>query len=154
MHPGEGGIHAVEFYLSRARGLRLHELTCLALTCALDLAPYLLRYVLSFSTCASRASRSLMWASLECLDDGTMGFIGLLLDCCLWVVLWIGGVDPWPLHCVADASVHFGIRSCMLLGWPFVWLLISLVLLLLASISYSHIRVFAIPLCPHPSFSP
>uniref|UniRef100_A0ACD5ZCK1 Uncharacterized protein n=1 Tax=Avena sativa TaxID=4498 RepID=A0ACD5ZCK1_AVESA len=45
---GEGDTHVVEFYLSRGRGLRLHELACLALSRALDLAPYLLRYVLNY----------------------------------------------------------------------------------------------------------
>ncbi|XP_071685110.1 midasin isoform X2 [Lolium perenne] len=45
---GEGDTRVVEFYLSRGRGLRLHELACLALSRALDLAPYLLRYVLNY----------------------------------------------------------------------------------------------------------
>ncbi|KAK1694589.1 hypothetical protein QYE76_011286 [Lolium multiflorum] len=45
---GEGNTRVVEFYLSRGRGLRLHELACLALSRALDLAPYLLRYVLNY----------------------------------------------------------------------------------------------------------
>ncbi|XP_062201313.1 midasin-like isoform X2 [Phragmites australis] len=45
---GEGDIRVVEFYLSRGRGMRLHELACLALARALDLAPYLLRSVLSY----------------------------------------------------------------------------------------------------------
>jgi midasin len=40
---GEGDLRVVEFYLSRGRGLRLHEIACLALARALDLAPYLLR---------------------------------------------------------------------------------------------------------------
>jgi midasin len=40
---GEGDPRVVEFYLSRGRGLRLHELACLALARALDIAPYLLR---------------------------------------------------------------------------------------------------------------
>ena len=40
---GEGDVRVVEFYLSRGRGMRLHELACLALTRALDIAPYLLR---------------------------------------------------------------------------------------------------------------
>jgi midasin len=41
---GEEDVRVVEFYLSRGRGLRLHEVACLALARALDLAPYLLRY--------------------------------------------------------------------------------------------------------------
>uniref|UniRef100_A0A0E0M8B9 Midasin n=1 Tax=Oryza punctata TaxID=4537 RepID=A0A0E0M8B9_ORYPU len=45
---GEGDVRVVEFYLSRGRGLRLHELACLALARALDLAPYLLRYLLNY----------------------------------------------------------------------------------------------------------
>ncbi|KAL6643149.1 hypothetical protein ACP70R_021330 [Stipagrostis hirtigluma subsp. patula] len=45
---GEADVRVVEFYLSRGRGLRLHELACLALARALDLAPYLLRSVLSY----------------------------------------------------------------------------------------------------------
>ncbi|KQJ96949.1 midasin [Brachypodium distachyon] len=45
---GGGDYRVVEFYLSRGRGLRLHELACLALSRALDLAPYLLRYVLNY----------------------------------------------------------------------------------------------------------
>ncbi|TVU30479.1 hypothetical protein EJB05_22106, partial [Eragrostis curvula] len=45
---GEEDIRVVEFYLSRGRGLRLHEVACLALARALDLAPYLLRSVLSY----------------------------------------------------------------------------------------------------------
>ncbi|KAF8672677.1 hypothetical protein HU200_049372 [Digitaria exilis] len=45
---GEGNVHVVEFYLSRGRGLRLHELACLALARSLDIAPYLLRSVLSY----------------------------------------------------------------------------------------------------------
>ncbi|KAL6842329.1 hypothetical protein ACP4OV_027756 [Aristida adscensionis] len=45
---GEGDARVVEFYLSRGRGMRLHELACLALARALDLAPYLLRSVLSY----------------------------------------------------------------------------------------------------------
>jgi midasin len=40
---GEADTRVAEFYLSRGRGLRLHELACLALSRALDLAPYLLR---------------------------------------------------------------------------------------------------------------
>jgi midasin len=40
---GEGDVRVVEFYLSRRRRLRLHEIACLALARALDLAPYLLR---------------------------------------------------------------------------------------------------------------
>ncbi|WVZ59171.1 hypothetical protein U9M48_009362, partial [Paspalum notatum var. saurae] len=47
---GEGDVRVVEFYLSRGRGLRLHELACLALARALDLAPYLLRSVLNYFT--------------------------------------------------------------------------------------------------------
>ncbi|GJN20773.1 hypothetical protein PR202_gb08191 [Eleusine coracana subsp. coracana] len=39
---GEEDVRIVEFYLSRGRGLRLHEVSCLALARALDLAPYLL----------------------------------------------------------------------------------------------------------------
>uniref|UniRef100_A0A0E0EYL8 Midasin n=1 Tax=Oryza meridionalis TaxID=40149 RepID=A0A0E0EYL8_9ORYZ len=45
---GEGDLRVVEFYLSRGRGLRLHEIACLALARALDLAPYLLRYLLNY----------------------------------------------------------------------------------------------------------
>ncbi|RCV42665.1 hypothetical protein SETIT_9G233700v2 [Setaria italica] len=45
---GEGDVRVVEFYLSRGRGLRLHELACLALARALDIAPYLLGSVLSY----------------------------------------------------------------------------------------------------------
>ncbi|KAI5016290.1 hypothetical protein ZWY2020_006141 [Hordeum vulgare] len=45
---GEGDTRVVEFYLSRGRGLRLHELACLALSRALDLAPYLIRCVLKY----------------------------------------------------------------------------------------------------------
>ncbi|CAL4925261.1 unnamed protein product [Urochloa decumbens] len=45
---GEGDVRVVEFYLSRGRGLRLHELACLALARSLDIAPYLLRSVLSY----------------------------------------------------------------------------------------------------------
>jgi midasin len=39
----EGDVRVVEFYLSRGRGMRLHELACFALARALDIAPYLLR---------------------------------------------------------------------------------------------------------------
>uniref|UniRef100_A0A0E0QZY3 Midasin n=1 Tax=Oryza rufipogon TaxID=4529 RepID=A0A0E0QZY3_ORYRU len=45
---GEGDLRVVEFYLSRGRGLRLHEIACLALARALDLAPYLLRHLLNY----------------------------------------------------------------------------------------------------------
>uniref|UniRef100_M8BCY6 Midasin n=1 Tax=Aegilops tauschii TaxID=37682 RepID=M8BCY6_AEGTA len=45
---GEGDARVVEFYLSRGRGLRLHELACLALSRALDLAPHLIRRVLKY----------------------------------------------------------------------------------------------------------
>ncbi|KAM3408334.1 hypothetical protein ACQJBY_001473 [Aegilops geniculata] len=45
---GEGDTRVVEFYLSRGRGLRLHELACLALSRALDLAPHLIRRVLKY----------------------------------------------------------------------------------------------------------
>ncbi|PVH31778.1 hypothetical protein PAHAL_9G230700 [Panicum hallii] len=44
----EGDVRVVEFYLSRGRGMRLHELACFALARALDIAPYLLRSVLSY----------------------------------------------------------------------------------------------------------
>lgn len=40
---GERDVRVIEFYLSRRRLLRLHEIACLALARALDLAPYLLR---------------------------------------------------------------------------------------------------------------
>ncbi|KAF3328833.1 midasin [Carex littledalei] len=41
-------IRVLDFYLLRGRGLRLHEVACLALCRALDLAPFLLRCVLNY----------------------------------------------------------------------------------------------------------
>ncbi|KAJ0981578.1 hypothetical protein J5N97_009833 [Dioscorea zingiberensis] len=45
---GEEDVHVVDFYVRRGRGLRLHELASLALVRALDLAPFLLGYLLSY----------------------------------------------------------------------------------------------------------
>ncbi|XP_064960659.1 midasin-like isoform X3 [Musa acuminata AAA Group] len=45
---GEDDLHVIDFYVTRGRGLRLHELASLALCRALDLAPFLLRCVLNY----------------------------------------------------------------------------------------------------------
>ncbi|KAJ3690228.1 hypothetical protein LUZ61_019392 [Rhynchospora tenuis] len=45
---GEEETRVLDFYLRRGRGLRLHEIACLALCRALDLAPFLLRCILNY----------------------------------------------------------------------------------------------------------
>ncbi|KAJ4774203.1 Midasin [Rhynchospora pubera] len=45
---GEEEPRVLDFYLRRGRGLRLHEIACLALCRALDLAPFLLRCILNY----------------------------------------------------------------------------------------------------------
>ncbi|KAJ3682433.1 hypothetical protein LUZ60_015006 [Juncus effusus] len=45
---GEQDFRVVDFYVGKGRGLRLHELACLALCRALDLASFLLRCVLNY----------------------------------------------------------------------------------------------------------
>ncbi|RWW61597.1 hypothetical protein BHE74_00031342 [Ensete ventricosum] len=44
---GEVDLHVIDFYVTRGRGLRLHELASLALCRSLDLAPFLLRLFIS-----------------------------------------------------------------------------------------------------------
>lgn len=44
---GEDEICVIQFYAGKGRLLRLHELACLALCRAFDLAPFLSRYVFS-----------------------------------------------------------------------------------------------------------
>lgn len=39
---GDEEMHVIDFYVGRRRGLRLHELACLAFSRALDLAPFVL----------------------------------------------------------------------------------------------------------------
>ncbi|KAM0949589.1 putative cobaltochelatase [Dioscorea sansibarensis] len=45
---GEEDVRVVDFYVGRGRGLRLHELASLAFVRALDLAPFLLGFLLSY----------------------------------------------------------------------------------------------------------
>jgi len=43
----DGIVNVIEFYSQQGRGLDLHELTCLAFCRALDMAPFLLRFLSS-----------------------------------------------------------------------------------------------------------
>ncbi|PKA58467.1 hypothetical protein AXF42_Ash013973 [Apostasia shenzhenica] len=45
---GEEDINIIDFYIARRRSLKLHELACLAFCRALDMSPFLLKYVLSY----------------------------------------------------------------------------------------------------------
>ncbi|KAG0491119.1 hypothetical protein HPP92_007982, partial [Vanilla planifolia] len=57
---GEEDMHVVDFYAGRHRGLKLHELACLAFCRAVDLAPFLLQYVLIYFQSSPPPFRRLM----------------------------------------------------------------------------------------------
>ncbi|PKU87347.1 hypothetical protein MA16_Dca021295 [Dendrobium catenatum] len=57
---GNEDMDVIDFYVRRRRGLRLHELACLAFCRAMDLAPFLLTYLLTYFQFAPAPFRRLL----------------------------------------------------------------------------------------------
>ncbi|XP_073008545.1 midasin isoform X3 [Typha latifolia] len=110
---GEDDLRVVDFYVGRERGLRLHELTSLALCRALDLAPFLLRCVLNYFKSSAPPFKRLISLQLASPITAKSQDASLLLDATRVPYRFLT-MEPkvfselWDWSCFIDLVQHIG----------------------------------------------